>query len=141
MKLSRDGSNSGRFCENRAFMFFRNPEDFPFRPNRRVRASTSSGLSGCIFFSASISPSRIWSNILVCSSGASSSLASNALIKPAWDNLIFNPFRFNLCKTSRAKAISSTSASGEFMPMSSAPHCHLSLDFFPVSSNIKILVT
>ncbi|MBA7603251.1 hypothetical protein ES703_10356 [subsurface metagenome] len=141
MKSSTPGSSSGKLGGNRAFKFFRYPDDFPFRSSQRDRASFSSALPGSSPASTSTSPSKIRSNTLACSPGLSPSFASKALITPACDSLNSMSPIFNLFRTVSASIINSTSARGDPTPISSAPHCHPSLVFFPVCSKIKTLAT
>ena len=141
MKSSRGGSSSGRFWVSRVLRFFREADDFPLRLSKGVKSLPSSGVTGFILARAATSPSRIRSKSLACSAGPRASLASNAFIKPAWESFNCMPSIFSFFKTSKARAINSTSASVEAAPISSAPHCQFSLVFFPVGSKIKTLAT
>ncbi len=140
-KLSSDCSSSGKSWLNKAFTFFRKPDDCPFMSSNGVRIRLSSGFSAFILARTFSSPSRISSNAFACSSSLSPNFSSKDLISPAWDNLsriFFIPAFFS---TSRASDISSISATMEPAPISSTPHCHFSRVSLPVSSKTNTFVT
>jgi len=141
IKLSSEGFNPDNFFVDITLMFFSKPGVFPFSFNIRLNTCINSGLSGFISANLFRFPSNIWSNIFPFSCGGNSISSSRTRTSPACDSLTLISVNPRFFRTSSASVTSSTSATTEFSPISSAPHCHFSLDFFPVSSNINTLVT